>query len=69
MSNFASFAKLKSDWNQTWVIGATWAPSLVDEVKDHISRSRIIYGQAGTKLGLWIKHETLSMFMQSNVIC
>ena len=31
------------DFNQTWVIGATWGPSFVDEVKGHISGSKVTY--------------------------
>ena len=30
------------DFNQSWVIDATWKPSFVDEVKGHISRSKVI---------------------------
>ena len=30
------------DFNQSWVIDATWEPSFVDEVKGHISRSKVI---------------------------
>ena len=33
------------DFNQSWVINATWEPSFVDEVKGHISRSKVIGGQ------------------------
>ena len=33
------------DFNQSWVIDATWEPSFVDEVKGHISRSKVIWGQ------------------------
>ena len=32
------------DFNQSWVIDATWEPSFV-EVKGHISRSKVIWGQ------------------------
>ena len=31
------------DFNQSWVIDATWEPSFVDEVKSHISRSKVIW--------------------------
>ena len=30
------------NFNQSWVIDATWEPSFVDEVKVHISRSKVI---------------------------
>ena len=30
------------DFNQSWVIDATWEPSFVDVVKGHISRSKVI---------------------------
>ena len=36
------------DFNQSGVIDATWKtwePAFVDEVKGHISRSKVIYGQ------------------------
>ena len=33
------------DFNQSWVIYATWEPSFVDEVKGHISRSKVFWGQ------------------------
>ena len=33
------------DFNQSWVIDATWEPSFVDKVKGYISRSKVIYGQ------------------------
>ena len=33
------------DFNQSWVIDATWEPSFVDEVKGYISRSKVIWGQ------------------------
>ena len=33
------------DFNQSWVIDATWKPSFVDEVRGHISRSKVIWGQ------------------------
>ena len=33
------------DFNQSWVIDATWEPSFVDVVKGHISRSKDIWGQ------------------------
>ena len=33
------------DFNESWVIDATWEPSFVDEVKGHISRSKVIWGQ------------------------
>ena len=33
------------DFDQSWVIGATWEPSFVDEIKDHIPRSKVIRGQ------------------------
>ena len=33
------------DFNQSWVIDATWEPSFVDEVKGNISRSKVIWGQ------------------------
>ena len=33
------------DFNQSWVIDATWEPSFVDDVKGHISRSKVICGQ------------------------
>ena len=35
------------DFNQSWVVGVTWEPSFVDEVKGHnIPRSKVIRGQA-----------------------
>ena len=37
-----TFEKLKSNWNQTWLIGIIWEPSYVHEVKGHISRSKVI---------------------------
>ena len=33
------------DFNQSWVIDATWEPSFVDEVKGHILRLKVIWGQ------------------------
>ena len=33
------------DFNQSWVIGAAWEPSFVAEVKGHMSRSKVIWGQ------------------------
>ena len=36
MLTFASFEKLKPDWNQICVIDAAWEPSLVDKGKGHI---------------------------------
>ena len=33
------------DFNQSWVIDATWEPSFVDEVRGHISWSKVIWGQ------------------------
>ena len=33
------------DFNQSWVIDVTWEPWFVDEVKGHISRSKVIWGQ------------------------
>ena len=33
------------DFYQSWAIDAIWEPSFVDEVKGHISRSKVIWGQ------------------------
>ena len=32
------------NFNQSWVIDVTWGPSFVDEVRGHISRSKVIWG-------------------------
>ena len=41
------------DFNQSWVIDAKWEPSFVDEVKGHISRSKVTYqGQRSSKVKL-----------------
>ena len=39
---FSLIKMLKCDCNQTWAIDATWEPLLVDKVKGHISRSKVI---------------------------
>ena len=39
------FNMLFMDFNQSWVIDATWEPSFVDEVKGHITRSKVILDQ------------------------
>ena len=33
------------DFNQSWVKDVTWEHSFVDEVKGHISRSKVILGK------------------------
>ena len=38
------------DLNQTWVIDATCKPAFVDEVKDHIPRSKVKLGQVENRL-------------------
>ena len=43
------FHMLLMDFNQSWVIDATWEPSFVDDVKGHISRSNVIWGQVVRK--------------------
>ena len=40
------------DFNQSWVIDATWEPSFVDKVKGHISRSKVMWGQKD-RLKMW----------------
>ena len=42
---WVSFEKLKFDLDQTWFMDIKWEPSYVDEVKGHIPRSRVIWGQ------------------------
>ena len=39
------------DFNQSWVIDATREPSFVDEVKCHISRSKVIWVRWSCKIG------------------
>ena len=41
----ASFAKMKSDWNQKWFIDTIWDPLYVHAVKGHILRSKVIRSQ------------------------
>ena len=65
MWNLASFEKLKSDWNQTWVIDATWEPSLVDKIKSYISRSKVIWGQ----IVRWEMRIHLTYFFQMKDHC
>ena len=45
VNNYLSFEKLKFNWNQTWVIDATWEPSYVNEVKGHLKSSCKIGGK------------------------
>ena len=41
----ASFEKLMSNWNQTWLIDTLWDPLYVYVFKGHISRSKVMRGQ------------------------
>ena len=42
---WVSFEKLKSDWNQPWVKDAIGVLLYVNEVRGHVPRSRVIWGQ------------------------
>ena len=44
--------KLKSYWNQTWFIDIMWEPSYTHEVKCHITRSKVTWGQV-VRLKIW----------------
>ena len=37
--------QVRSDYNQTWIIGALWEPSLYDAFQCHMTRSKVIGGQ------------------------
>ena len=58
-----SFEKLKSNYKQTWVKDAIGVPSyVVDEVKGHIPRSRVIWGHVRWKILVfvtWVSVEKL----------
>ena len=50
------------DYNQTWVKGAIGVPSYVNQVKGHILRSRVIWGQVTWKMLVfvtWVSFEKL----------
>ena len=37
--------QVRSDYNQTWIIGALWEPSRYDALRGHMTRSKVIGGQ------------------------
>ena len=39
--------QVRSDYNQTWIIGALWEPSRYDALRGHI-RSKVVGGQIVT---------------------
>ena len=39
---------VRSDYNQTWIIGALWKPSRYDALRCHMTRSKVIGGQIVT---------------------
>ena len=73
------------DFDQSWFIDATWKPSYSDEVKVHIWKAKVIWGQAVSwkcesilfeklksdwnQTWLLIQYGTFCMFVQSKFIC
>ena len=65
-----SFEKLKSNYNQTWVSDVIGVPSYVKEVRGHIPRWRVIWGQVSWKMyNLYDLLWKVEVQLQLNLIC
>ena len=60
----------KSGWNQTWVKDTMEVALYVNEVKGHVPRSRVIWGQVRCKMHNWYNFfEKFEVHLQPNLIC